>query len=69
MNRRKQPGLLFRLAYRLFLALRWLASKPKCKSFGKMLDQNSHKIGEIQVINLEQQVRRWTQMQRELCFL
>ena len=69
MNRRKQPGLLFRLAYRLFLAHRWLASKPKCKSFGKMLDQNFHKIGEIQVINLERQVQRWTQMQRELCFL
>ena len=69
MNRRKRPGLLSRMAYRLMLASRRLASKPKCKAFSKAADKCLQTIEDIFVINLDRQVQRWMQMQSELCFL
>ena len=69
MNRRKYLGPFSRLAYRLMLAYERLATKPKCKSFGKATDHSVHKIEKIYVINLDRQIQRWIQIQRELCFL
>lgn len=66
MNHFSYPGLLFRLAYRLSLSARWIATKPVCKSFGRTTDQASDAIEEIYVINLDRQAPRWNQMQREL---
>ena len=66
MNHFSYPGLLFRLVYRLALSGRWIATKPVCKSFGRMTDQSSETIQQIYVINLDRQALRWSQMQREL---
>ena len=66
MNRRKKPGPISQLAYRLMLFQRRFAATPKCRSFGKTSDQFFRTIGEIYVINLDRQVQRWSQMEREL---
>lgn len=66
MNNFSYPGLLFRLAYRLTLGARWIATKPVCKSFGRTNDQSSEKIQQIYVINLDRETLRWSQMRREL---
>jgi GR25 family glycosyltransferase involved in LPS biosynthesis len=66
MNHFSYPGLIYRLAYRLALSARWIASKPVCKSFGPTYDQLSERIHQIYVINLDRQVLRWSQMRREL---
>jgi GR25 family glycosyltransferase involved in LPS biosynthesis len=66
MNDFSYPGLLFRLAYRLALSGRWIATKPVCKSFGRANDQSYETIQQIYVINLDRQALRWSQMQREL---
>lgn len=66
MNHFSYPGLLFRLAYRLALSGRWIATKPVCKSFGRIADHSSETIQQIYVINLDRQALRWSEMQREL---
>ncbi len=66
MNDFSYPGLLFRLAYRLALSGRWIATKPVCKSFGRANDQSYETIQQIYVINLDRRALRWSQMQREL---
>ena len=66
MNDFSYPGLLFRLAYRLALSARWMATKPVCKSFGRTNDQSYERIQQIYVINLDRQALRWSQVQREL---
>ena len=66
MNRATYSGLLFRLVYRLMLSTRWVGAKPMCKSFGSAGDQRLGVIQQIYVINLDRQVDRWNQIQREL---
>jgi len=66
MNHFSYPGMLFRFAYRLALSGRWIATKPVCKSFGRMTTPPSETIQQIYVINLDRQTLRWGQMQREL---
>ena len=66
MNRAKYAGLFYRLAYRLMLSTRWVGAKRMCKSFGSTADQCFSVIRQIHVINLDRQVHRWNQIQREL---
>lgn len=66
MNRATYSGLPFRLAHRLMLSTRWVGAKPVCKFFGSTVDQRLGVIQQIYVINLDKQVDRWNQIQREL---
>ena len=66
MNRRKNPGPILRIAYRLILGHRWLARGPRCRTFRKDSTPDTHQIQGIYVINLDRQVKRWIHMQREL---
>ena len=66
MNRATYSGLPFRLVHRLMLSTRWVGAKPVCKFFGSTVDQRLGVIQQIYVINLDRQVDRWNQIQREL---
>jgi GR25 family glycosyltransferase involved in LPS biosynthesis len=66
MNEATYSGLLARLVYRLMLGTRYFGTKPICQSFGGTGDQPRDLIQRICVINLDRQVDRWHQIQREL---
>ena len=66
MNEATYSGLLARLAYRVMLGTRYFGSKPTCQSLGGTDGQTFGLIQRICVINLDRQVDRWHQIQREL---
>ena len=45
---------------------RRIGARRACHSFGRLDEQNAKKIGKIYVINLDRQVHRWKNTQREL---
>jgi len=59
-------GLISRLVYRVLLGMRWIGPKPVCRSFGNSTNARCDVISRICVINLDRQVPRWQQIQREL---
>ncbi len=66
MNEATSSRLLARLVYRVMLGTRYLGAKPICESLGGTADQRLGVIQHICVINLDRQVDRWHQIQREL---
>ena len=66
MNEATYSGMLARLVYRLMLGTRYFGTKPICKSLGGTDDPPFGLIQRICVINLDRQVDRWHQIQREL---
>jgi len=66
MNEATYSGLLARLVYRVMLGTRYFGTKPICQSLGGTDDQPLGLIQRICVINLDRQVDRWHQIQREL---
>lgn len=66
MNHTTYPGLLSRLVHRLMLRMQRVGAKSVCESFGSTVEQPLGVIQQIYVINLDRQVDRWNQIQREL---
>ncbi len=66
MNRTNNSGRFFHLIYRLMLRMRLIGAKTMCKSFSSPINQRRSIIQQIYVINLDRQVTRWNQIQREL---
>ena len=66
MNGRKNVKYFAELAYRVSLALRSLSGKASCSAFSARRASRQHSISHILTINLDRQVARWQQMQREL---
>ncbi len=65
MNTTTYSGRLYRSVYRLLLAASRLGARVPCKTFST-LDQQLRVIQQIYVINLDRQVGRWNQIQREI---
>src|SRR6266567_3289053 len=66
MNEATCSGLLFRSVYRLMLKAGRMGATARCKSFSSTINQQLGVIQQIYVINLDRQIGRWNQIEREL---
>jgi hypothetical protein len=66
MNLARPPLAAVSQAFRIWLALRRLLPRRKCRTFGVHRAEQAPGVGKIYVINLDREPGRWSKMEQEL---
>jgi len=66
MNLARPPIAAIGGAFRLWLALRRLLPRQKCKTFGVHGEEKGRGVEKVYVINLDREPGRWSRMEKEL---